>query len=170
MWPSYRLDPLKYAPVRCSILNENIFVKSSKFSDEINWRKCLRFSLYGSLFVAPTLYCWVRIAHSIFPRLTLTSTLKKVALEQITYGPLSLSAFFLFMTYTETGNFDRAKDELRAKFLDTYKVCHLNFFFCYSSRLSTNQNMLSTDCHVFLAGSTNDKLFCHSGSQSIGVP
>ncbi|KAG4078072.1 hypothetical protein HA402_002123 [Bradysia odoriphaga] len=90
--------------------------------DEINWKKCIRYSLYGSLFIAPTLYCWVRIAHRIFPRVTLASAIKKAALEQITYGPISLSAFFLIMTYAETGSVDKAKQELQAKFWNTYKI------------------------------------------------
>lgn len=54
--------------------------------------------------------------------MTLTSAIKKAALEQITYGPLSMSAFFIIMTYAETKSFDRAKEELQSKFWDTYKV------------------------------------------------
>lgn len=142
---------------------KNKIEKSWKFLDGINWKKCIRFSLYGSLFIAPTLYCWVRIAHRIFPQLTLTSALKKAALEQITYGPISLSAFFLIMTYAETKSFDTAKQELRTKFWDTYKVCQFIFTWIQISSIF-HISSFTIDCRVLLAYSTNHKFFLYSGS------
>lgn len=89
----------------------------------------MRFALYGTFFTAPTLYCWVRIAGRLFPHKTVVSAIKKAALEQITYNPLSTSSFFFIMTYAETFNFDKARDELRNKFWDTYKVWYSNIFY-----------------------------------------
>lgn len=46
--------------------------------NEIDWAKCARFSVYGALWVAPTLYCWVRLASVMWPRTALKTGIIKV--------------------------------------------------------------------------------------------
>lgn len=46
--------------------------------DEIDWAKCARFSFYGGLYVAPTLYAWIRISSKLFPRANLRAAISKV--------------------------------------------------------------------------------------------
>lgn len=46
---------------------------------EIDWAKCARFSVYGALYVAPTLYLWVRTASQLWPRIALKTGLIKVS-------------------------------------------------------------------------------------------
>lgn len=44
-----------------------------------DWMKCLRFGLYGGLFVAPTLYTWVRLSTRMWPKMTLSNGITKVS-------------------------------------------------------------------------------------------
>lgn len=43
-----------------------------------DWKETLRFSIYGSLYVAPTLYGWVRLGSIMWPRTDLKTALIKV--------------------------------------------------------------------------------------------
>lgn len=40
--------------------------------------RMLRFSIFGSLYVAPTLYGWVKLSTAMWPQMTLRVGLKKV--------------------------------------------------------------------------------------------
>lgn len=54
-------------------------------TDNYDWKKCLRFSIYGGLVVAPTLYCWIKIASTIWPKTSLrTAAYKVLLLGQLT--------------------------------------------------------------------------------------
>lgn len=46
--------------------------------NDIDWAKCARFSFYGGLYVAPTLYTWIRISSILFPKANLRSAVFKV--------------------------------------------------------------------------------------------
>lgn len=43
-------------------------------------------------------------------------------IEQVTYGPAAMVCFFFGMTLLEGGSIEDAKNEVKAKFLSTYKV------------------------------------------------
>lgn len=47
--------------------------------DKIDFARALRFSLYGSCFVAPTLYLWVRVSSRLFPDPGFKTAVKKVS-------------------------------------------------------------------------------------------
>lgn len=49
---------------------------------EFNYVEAIRFSLYGSLYVAPTLYCWLRFASYLWPKSDLKSAITKVCLKR----------------------------------------------------------------------------------------
>lgn len=51
---------------------------AGKSWDEIDWAKCARFSIYGGLYVAPTLYTWIRVSSKLFPQNTLRTAICKV--------------------------------------------------------------------------------------------
>lgn len=87
-----------------------------------DWTKCFRFSAYGALFVAPTLFAWVRFSGRIWPQRDLRTAMKKALVEQVTYGPFASATFFFAMTYMETRNTALARQEVADKFLPTYKV------------------------------------------------
>lgn len=69
---------LSYAiiwPTSC-IIQQTIADKTWKNYD---WMQALRFSLYGGLFTAPTLYAWVRLSTKIWPHVTLKTAITKVS-------------------------------------------------------------------------------------------
>lgn len=51
---------------------------AGKSWSEIDWAKCARFSFYGGLYVAPTLYTWIRVSSKLFPQANLRSAVCKV--------------------------------------------------------------------------------------------
>lgn len=46
--------------------------------EEINCMRCIRFAMFGSCFVAPTLYMWIRISSKLWPALDFKTAVKKV--------------------------------------------------------------------------------------------
>lgn len=60
------------------ILKINVFFLIP--TETYDWKKCLRFSLYGGLFVAPTLYCWIRVSSIIWPTTSFKTAIYKVAI------------------------------------------------------------------------------------------
>lgn len=90
----------------------------------------MRFSAYGALFVAPTLYAWVRFSSRVWPQTDLRTAMTKALVEQVTYGPFASATFFFAMTYIETRNTAMARKEVAEKFLPTYKVYTLNARVC----------------------------------------
>lgn len=87
-----------------------------------DWRKAARFSAFGSLFVAPTLFAWVRFAGRLWPTVTFGTAVAKAATEQLSYGPAACCCFFFGMTFMETLDGAAARREVFDKFLPTYKV------------------------------------------------
>lgn len=61
-------------PTSC-IIQQTIAGKSI---DNYDWMQALRFSLYGGLFTAPTLYAWVRVATMVWPKTNLKTGVTKV--------------------------------------------------------------------------------------------
>lgn len=47
--------------------------------DQIDYKRCIRFALFGSCFVAPTLYSWIRISSKIWPTQNFKTAVKKVS-------------------------------------------------------------------------------------------
>ena len=46
--------------------------------EPLHWPTLARYSLYGSLYVAPTLHIWMKIASTLWPNVTLAVSIKKV--------------------------------------------------------------------------------------------
>lgn len=70
---------LSYAtiwPTSC-IIQQTI---AGKTWENYDWTQALRFSLYGGLFVAPTLYGWVRISTHLWPQTNLKTAITKVTM------------------------------------------------------------------------------------------
>ncbi|XP_019875591.1 mpv17-like protein [Aethina tumida] len=110
---------------------------AGKTWENYDWMQALRFSLYGGLFTAPTLYGWIRISTLIWPNQNLKTAITKAVIEQMTYGPAALACFFFGMSLLEGKTVDESYEELSKKFLPSYKVaiCFWPFLqtinFCY---------------------------------------
>ncbi|XP_065202249.1 PXMP2/4 family protein 4-like [Planococcus citri] len=102
----------------CSSLIQQSFDKEAKYS----WSRALKFSLYGSLFVAPSLYGWMRFSCLIWPQNTLKYALIKGFVEQVSYGPFAMCSFFFIMTLLDNGTVEDGLKEISNKFVPTWKV------------------------------------------------
>ncbi|XP_037938383.1 mpv17-like protein [Teleopsis dalmanni] len=87
-----------------------------------DWKQCVRFSIFGSLWVAPTLYGWVRLSTAMWPQMSLRIALMKAITEQFSYGPFACATFFMGMSLLELKTFEGAVEETRKKFWPTYYV------------------------------------------------
>uniref|UniRef100_A0A1B0A0A3 Mpv17-like protein n=1 Tax=Glossina pallidipes TaxID=7398 RepID=A0A1B0A0A3_GLOPL len=102
-----------------SLIQQSLDGKNFKNYDY--WRM-LRFSVFGSLYVAPTLYGWVKLSTAMWPQMTLRVGLKKAAVEQISYGPFACASFFIGMSLLEGKTFKEAIEETKQKFWPTFEV------------------------------------------------
>lgn len=89
--------------------------------EDFDWRKSLRFFMFGTFFVAPTLYGWIKLTTHMWPQMNLRTGIAKAVTEQFTYGPMAGVSFFTLMTLMEGRGFSEAKREVAEKFPRTYK-------------------------------------------------
>lgn len=89
--------------------------------EDLDWRKSLRFFMFGTFFVAPTLYGWIKLSSSMWPTMSLKTGIAKAAVEQFSYGPAASVSFFTLMTLMEGRGFDAACSEVSEKFPRTYR-------------------------------------------------
>ncbi|EAT47267.1 AAEL001625-PA [Aedes aegypti] len=89
---------------------------------DLDWMKCFRFFVYGGFIVAPSLYCWIRLASMMWPAQTLRSAIAKALTEQVSYTPLAMTCFYFGMSLLESKTVDESIAEVKAKVPPTYKV------------------------------------------------
>lgn len=82
----------------------------------------MKFSLYGSFYVAPVLYGFIRVAGKVFKGRSPTATAAKIVFEQLTFFPFHTASFFVVLNLIEGTSYEDAKKELYQKFWPTYKV------------------------------------------------
>ncbi|XP_012233348.1 mpv17-like protein [Linepithema humile] len=90
--------------------------------EEFNYMEAARFSIYGGLYVAPTLYCWLRCASYFWPKPDLKSAITKALVEQVTYTPAAMCSFFFGMNLLELKPVSECIEEVKIKFWPTYKI------------------------------------------------
>lgn len=56
--------------------------------------RTLRMAGYGLLILGPSLHFWYNLMSKVFPKRDILSTLKKMAMGQIAYGPAMTVVFF----------------------------------------------------------------------------
>ncbi|KAL0893911.1 hypothetical protein ABMA27_014007 [Loxostege sticticalis] len=91
-------------------------------SENCDWWRCARYGLYGSCYVAPTLYSWLTIANIMWPGNTIKAGIVKTLVETLTYTPFAMCSFYFGMSMLEMKPFNEACLEAHAKFLPTYKI------------------------------------------------
>ncbi|CAD7093708.1 unnamed protein product [Hermetia illucens] len=100
---------------------EQTLVERKSFST-IDWMRCLKFGLFGGFFVGPTLYLWMRLAGVMWPKIDVKSSLCKAVTEQVSYDPMLITTFLFGMSIFEGKSYEDSRAEVRAKFLETYRV------------------------------------------------
>ncbi|EAT47266.1 AAEL001601-PA [Aedes aegypti] len=87
-----------------------------------DYKQCMNFAIFGTFFVAPSLYGWIKLSSHMWPTMSLKAGLTKAVVEQFSYGPFAGTSFFFGMSLLEQKSVDEAMDEVKKKFPDTYKV------------------------------------------------
>lgn len=125
------------------------FMSVLPIPENYDWLRCARFGLYGSCYVAPTLYSWLTIANIMwpgssiragiikvetlasdhFPNIVFNSHLRLIVsscfqtfVETVTYTPFAMCSFYFGMSLLEMKPINEAAAEVEAKFWPTYKV------------------------------------------------
>lgn len=108
-----------------------------------DWSRVLRFSLYGIVIVAPMMHGWVKITSFIWPKDTLSNSVKKAVLEQFTYAPVTMFCFYTVMPVLE-GNtiWSAIQEQLKLKFFPTYKIalCYWPFVQTFNFYMVPSRN------------------------------
>lgn len=95
---------------------------------QLDFQKAARFCIFGTFAVAPSLYAWVKFAGWLVPGNSFRVAITKAAVEQALYSPYSISMFYGGMTLLEGGSVEKAKAEIKEKFIPTFKVRDINQF------------------------------------------
>ncbi|XP_063620825.1 mpv17-like protein [Cydia splendana] len=90
--------------------------------ESYDWWRCARYGLYGSCYVAPTLYTWLTVASIMWPGNTIRAGIIKTFVETITYTPCAMCSFYFGMSLLEMKPLNEAIAEVQSKFWPTYKV------------------------------------------------
>lgn len=98
------------------------FVQQTISGDPYDFKKCLRFGMFGCFIVAPSLFGWIRLSSAMWPATSLRTALAKAACEQVGYTPFAMTTFFFAMTLLETFDPKEAIAEVKSKVLPTFKV------------------------------------------------
>ncbi|XP_012154991.1 protein SYM1 [Ceratitis capitata] len=96
-------------------------IEGKDFKD-YDWMRILRYGLFGSCYVAPTLYAWLRCASTMWPQTNLRVGALKAAVEQISYAPFATTSFYFGMSLLEGKGFDGAVEEVKDKFPKTLEI------------------------------------------------
>nr|DAD41460.1 TPA_asm: hypothetical protein HUJ06_015783 [Nelumbo nucifera] len=63
-------------------------------SESFDLIRTLRMTGYGMLFMGPSLHFWFNFLSRVFPKLDVVTTLKKLIMGQVIYGPIVTATFF----------------------------------------------------------------------------
>ncbi|XP_076034700.1 mpv17-like protein [Oratosquilla oratoria] len=85
-------------------------------------KESLRFCILGTFIVAPTIYCWVKVASVIIKGQRLKHSILKAVVEQFIYAPVAYTEFFVGISLLEGKGLQAGIEELTSKFWPTYKV------------------------------------------------
>lgn len=113
------------------------------YLDTYDWSKCVCFSLYGSLYVAPSLYGWVKLTTKMFPVQNFRTSLMKTVIEQLSYGPTATATFYFVVSLLEHKTIEESKQEVIDKFWPTYKVYTMSLNYILQKYLTIIINPIS---------------------------
>ncbi|XP_042870891.1 protein SYM1-like [Penaeus japonicus] len=117
-------------PVTRGILTYSVLFPASNTTQQLmdpkrekyNGWETLRFGIFGALILAPSLYCWVRLANVIVKGSTLKHAVIKAYIEQFTWAPFAYTEFYLCINLMERKTLDECLHECRTKIPPTWKI------------------------------------------------
>lgn len=100
------------------------FIQQSlnKEQEKIDYRRILKFTLFGSLIIAPGANLWIHFVNRVFTGNSILSSYGKVGLEQIIWSPLFYTVFYFGLTIMEGKSIEAALFEVKTKAFHTYTV------------------------------------------------
>lgn len=87
-----------------------------------DFRETLRFSVFGAFILAPSLYCWVRLANVIVKAETLKGAVLKAVIEQFTWAPVAYTQFYICMNLMEGKSWEECIHQCKSKIPQTWKT------------------------------------------------
>ncbi|KOB67584.1 Mpv17-like protein [Operophtera brumata] len=123
--------PLNYPLVRgmvsysiiwptCSIVQEYLVHGTS--IEDADFSRAARFGIFGTFFMAPVFYGWMKYTSRFFKSKTLKTAMIRAAIEQVSYSPLAMAYFFFGMSLLEAKPVKTCVNEVKEKFWPTYKI------------------------------------------------
>lgn len=104
----------------CSITQE--YIEHGITIENADWSRATRFGIFGTFFMAPAFYGWMKYTSRFFKRKNLVTAVTRAAIEQITYSPLAMAYFFFGMSLLEMKSLKACANEVKEKFWPTYKI------------------------------------------------
>lgn len=104
----------------CSIVQE--YIENGTTIDKADWPRACRFGIFGTFFMAPVFYTWMKYTGKFFRRNNLRTAITRAVIEQVTYSPLAMAYFFFGMSILEMKPLQTCVNEVKEKFWPTYKV------------------------------------------------
>ena len=111
-----------------------------------NWLRTIKIGLYGLLWVGPSNHFWQLILEKIFPpKLDPLRPAKKVAFDQLTYGPLNN---VLFMTFIARMVDDKTWSEAGSTIRKDFKSVQMNGWRLWPMAQLINQSFIPLELRV----------------------
>ncbi|XP_047526267.1 mpv17-like protein 2 [Pieris napi] len=104
----------------CSITQE--YLANGTPIQNADWNRAARFGFFGTFFMAPVFYGWLKFSSRFFKRKSLFTAIKRALIEQVSYSPLAMAYFFFGMSLLEKKPIKACMNEVREKFWPTYKI------------------------------------------------
>lgn len=104
----------------CSLVQD--YIENGTTIENCNWVRAARYSFFGTFFMAPLFYGWMRYSSRFFKGRNLKTALTRACLEQISYSPCAMAYFFFGMSAMELKPVKECVEEVKQKFWPTYKV------------------------------------------------
>lgn len=104
----------------CSIVQE--YIEHGTTVENADWARAARFGIFGTFFMAPVFYGWLKYSSRFFKKKNLATAITRAAIEQVSYSPLAMAYFFFGMSALEMKPFQTCVNEVREKFWPTYKI------------------------------------------------
>ncbi|KRX44872.1 Protein Mpv17 [Trichinella nativa] len=125
--------------------------------------RTFRFVFLGTFYTGPLIWAWFVKLDKIFVGHSLLSVIKRVALDQLLFSPVSYTGFILFLGFLQRLNFENIKEKWKTEFRQVYltnlqlwpAVQLLNFYF-----IPIQHRLFVTKCvgifwNTYLAWQTN---------------
>lgn len=94
----------------------------NKEQEKIDYKRIGKFTLFGSLIIAPGVNLWVNFVNRVFTGNSILHIYGKVGLEQIIWAPIFYTVFYFVLTIMDGKSVHEALLEVKTKAFHTYAV------------------------------------------------